>query len=403
MKSKSYQTHLKIFFWIFFGVFSLGQLQRFELSQLLPQIGTGGLYLHEVLMVLFVFRYSTTAFSIMQKSLKNKFLKTLLVWLMFSTAFAQILQFDAVGIIYVLRLILYLLFSITTHGLIQQKKIEAQYFHFQVFSVGIFTLLLGFLQYLLIPDTRFLSIFGWDDHYARLIGTYFDPGFTGLILTISLFLGLAHPLLKKLKLPVFIIHLFGIALTFSRASYLTVFLGVTTLLLLKFKNHAKTIKYLVIFSVLFLFLIALIPKPMGEGVDLVRTASITARSSALKKQIQSLDTHTLLVGNGMFGKVSDPDILPNEIRDTVLPSHSRVPDNMFITILLYAGFPGLILFLMVLKYFALQYKNNPWFIALLVSFIAHAQFANSLLQPFTQLMLLLSGIVFVNIKTQKYT
>ncbi|HEX9007923.1 MAG TPA: hypothetical protein VF837_01550, partial [Patescibacteria group bacterium] len=42
---------------------------------------------------------------------------------------------------------------------------------------------LSLFQYVIFPDTRALKYAGFDDHYFRLIGTFFDPNYTGAMLT----------------------------------------------------------------------------------------------------------------------------------------------------------------------------------------------------------------------------
>ncbi len=56
----------------------------------------------------------------------------------------------------------------------------------------------GLLQYLFLPDVSFLSALNWDNHYFRLVSTFFDPGFTGAILVLgTIFLYLKQHTCRK--------------------------------------------------------------------------------------------------------------------------------------------------------------------------------------------------------------
>ncbi len=134
-----------------------------------------------------------------------------------------------------------------------------------VFSLVLFSLL-GLAQYLFLPDMRYLKLIGFDDHYYRLIGSLYDPNFTGAI-----FAGVALVLIAtgQLLLSLFFVGL--LALTFSRASFLCFGAG---LLYLLFKKRQKKILF---FLFILSLLIWLTPKPFGEGVNLLRTFSIFSR------------------------------------------------------------------------------------------------------------------------------
>jgi hypothetical protein len=54
--------------------------------------------------------------------------------------------------------------------------------------VGGLSATFGLLQYLLFPDTRSLAAYDWDPHYYRVIGTFLDPGFLGMIMVLTIVL-----------------------------------------------------------------------------------------------------------------------------------------------------------------------------------------------------------------------
>lgn len=134
-----------------------------------------------------------------------------------------------------------------------------------LFSLGFFSLL-GILQYLIFPDMRFLKNLGFDDHYFRLIGSFYDPNFTGAIFAASALVFLS---LSQWPTAVFLVLL--LSLTFSRASYLVFLLGILFIFLAQ-KKRALLWVLLLLAGIIFF-----IPKPFGEGVNLLRTFSIYSR------------------------------------------------------------------------------------------------------------------------------
>ena len=150
--------------------------------------------------------------------------------------------------------------------------------------------MIGILQYVYLPDTRYFYFFGWDDHYFRLIAPYLDPAFTGVILVLS---GLALFSIKKMQkwiLVAIAVTVFALLLTYSRASFLAFSAG---LLALGYLTKRLTVAAILVlaFSAGILFL----PNPGGEGVDLTRTSSIVA------KMQNTAETVEIVAGAPVFG------------------------------------------------------------------------------------------------------
>ena len=130
----------------------------------------------------------------------------------------------------------------------------------------------GLTQYLFLPDTRFLQYSGWDDHYFRLISTLIDPAFTGIILVLGMIWLSLKMRQHRLFFPLFGLHLITLMFTYSRSSYLALFIASAVIAWGK-----KQLKYFLIFLCLILSLALILPRPAGEGVKLERTFSITQR------------------------------------------------------------------------------------------------------------------------------
>ncbi len=145
---------------------------------------------------------------------------------------------------------------------------------------GLVSAAIGWLQYLFWPDMRWLSAYGWDDHYYRLIVPFLDPAFTGLILVLTLILIVQEFWSGRAKnSPPFAIRysLFAIcysalALTYSRSSYLAYLIAMA---MIAYQKKAK--KFFLGIISLFLMTLLLLPQPAGEGAKLERTSTIAAR------------------------------------------------------------------------------------------------------------------------------
>ncbi len=387
----------KILLWILVGLLSLGQLQRVELQQFNSSIS---FYFHDLFIIFFIFHVVFTDFSTIKELIINYLKKEKKVQLFTSLILfsltINILGGDYISLLYFFRLILYIIFGISLISLIKNNKYDSEYLKFQLFSIGIISLFLGFLQYIFIKDTRFLSIFGWDDHYARLISTYFDPGFSGIIFLFTLLMGLSCKYVKNNNIKIISILLFiwGIILTFSRASYLALVVSSLILTVTHLKITLATIKKVALGIILIIFLIILAPKPFGEGVDLLRTSTITARIAAMSQQLTKFTPQTILIGNGLFSEKNSLNY-QNNSKNQLISSHSRLPDNLFINILLSSGVFGLLLFLIILFDWSTKLKQKDTYLfAGFVALIIHSQFSNTLLQPFV-FLILIGGIATV--------
>ena len=84
-----------------------------------------------------------------------------------------------------------------------------------------------------------------------------------------------------------------------------------------------------------------------------------------------------------------------------IPSHSRIPDNFFINVLLSTGIfgTGLTIFI-IIKWLMKIVKIDPELGMAILAALIHSQFNNSVLQPFILLMLL-GGIASLKTKQPK--
>ena len=97
----------------------------------------------------------------------------------------------------------------------QINKKTKNFFYLALFANIIF----GLIQYLFWPDFTYFDVYQWDPHLYRLVSTFFDPTFTGLIylfFIITVFLNQNFPY----RLPILTISYLAMILTYSRATYL---------------------------------------------------------------------------------------------------------------------------------------------------------------------------------------
>jgi O-antigen ligase len=232
-----------------------------------------------------------------------------------------------------------------------------------LFSIALF-ITLGIGQYILWPDTRNLSFFGYDDHYYRLIGSFLDPNFTGLILAVSVLIAWHH--FKGLMRFTALIPLAALALTFSRSSYLAFGVGLVYLALKK-----RWWPILGLVPILVSFILAA-PKPFGEGVNLTRTYSIESRVSS-QGQGLSLWLQRPFFGHG-FNTLAT---YQSDYSENFTPIRVGGVDNSFFYILATGGVIGFAAFVYLLYSLWKLASWTPVVQAALLSIFAHSWWNNS--------------------------
>ncbi|MGD9129088.1 MAG: hypothetical protein PVJ09_01170 [Candidatus Woesebacteria bacterium] len=417
------------FFIVFLSLFSLGQLQRIELGQKIV------FYFHDLLifiwlLLVFFFKQKQLKTVIQKLKLKNIKLELLLIfWIIIGLSFNFLKNgLYLIPLLYLIRLSFYLSFAFNL-SLINKQFQKNKYFNqlnltrFLWVMAGLFVLFFGLLQYIFLPDTRFLFILGWDDHYYRLISTILDPAFTGLLFIftliylqslqiknkdkflIDLYLPSTSSLdqcLKKIKinfvsvLKIFasLLLILAVLLTYSRSSYLSLFIALILMTFKKIKQRQIN-KNSIITLLAYLFIsitaIPLLPRPSGEGVKLERSSSIEARIIDNQSYLNSLQSIEYLIGKGIFSqnrtKLMDAQ--------TAIPQHAKVPGNLIVFFLYYTGIVGLIIFIsLLIKWGKILIKTDYYIFASFIALLTHSLFNNSFFQIFILLMFL-GGVVSI--------
>lgn len=249
------------------------------------------------------------------------------------------------SILYLIRLISY---SSIYYAL---KQIKIENLKSTISASIILFIFFSLIQYLFIPNLSQLKFIGFDDHYYRLAGTLFDPNFTGLILTIFSIIALQ---INNLFIAIFTLVLLG--LTFSRASYITYVIGIIA------TKKLLNLKIILALLGIIILVIYFSPKPFGEGVNLLRTFSVTSRLNSTKIGLEMFLQKPILG----WGYNTLSAVRPNPIS----------VDNSFVFILATTGILGFAIFTK-LVYVLLQNLNQTGKLILLLVGI-HSLFNNSL-------------------------
>lgn len=362
-----------------------GQLQRVQLSK------TVAFYAHDLFVIIFI---SLSA-------LKNKISKTKLreffsrwrsliyffLWAIFGLIFnQQAAGFSLIPWLYLVRLIAYLLFAFSISIFLNKKTCFKKMYRPLFVMLGLMFLTIGYSQYLLIPDLRYLENFGWDAHYYRWASIMLDPNFSGVILVIFLFTWLIKVRAScKKKLFVSLPIIAALALTYSRSSYLSYAFVTTIFLILPDKMVSFSKKAVLILFIGFLLMLPVLPKPGGLGVDLGRTETITSRAKVNEAAMSHLSLQDLVIGKGFF----TPTVNVN-VENRVV--HAHFPDNLIVFIITSTGIPGALIAIKVavMELKTLFKKKDTSSILIISAVLVHSMFNLTLFEPITLLILLIS-------------
>lgn len=355
----------KILYICLFTLLSLGQLQRIQFTT------TVAVYLHEIciglVIILFLSELAKQYQKILIRLRQKKFIMVFLFFFLCQTLVWQLLKLDLAALLHIVRLLLYAQLPLIVHISIQKKYFSATNFYYFLLLMCVFFAIAGIGQYLFIPDTRFLFLMGWDDHYYRLISTLFDPGYTGLLLAIGLFLLLPLRLPQSQRILKFIgytVFMAAILLTYSRATYLSL----AVVFLLEAVIQKKWVYLLVI--VLMILTIPQLPRKPGESTNLARTYSISSRITNDRNSLTVLTFPELLLGSGLYHTQDQPV--------GGLPDHATTANNSFIFLFGSLGIVGTLLLVAALY----QLSINQAFLRIplrpVIALIAiHSLFNNS--------------------------
>ncbi len=372
--AKAKKLDMAIIF-IFLALFPFGQLLKMTIQPI--DLAVGLAFIYTILRL----RSGPSVFSV-RKLKAFGVLKNFLLAALFSFLFSLFIFKTGpfiIGFFYLLRLTFYLYFLLFVYNFVRGFKVKKDLLFNGLIAVSFFSAIFGWVQYFWFPDFRPFTVFGWDDHLYRLVGTFLDPGFTSIVVVLGIMAALYKYISSKNKKLVFLLAflLLSLAFTYSRAGYLSFFAGAVYLAI-----SEKKMKEIMLMLAAFLFIVLALPRPAGEGVKLERTASTGARlinySQALK----------IIRKSPVFGIGFNNLCLAKEtfFANNGQGSHSCSGlDSSLLLILATTGVVGFMIFIRclvsLLPLIAAKTIYGKVFFSSLMALFIHSLFVNSLFYP----------------------
>lgn len=397
-------------FFILLVLFPFGQLAKIPLSFLnSPDIN---LYLTDI--VLFLLVLSWGAFKIFDKKKKYHLpplAKPIFLFIIIAVVSSIVNSplFTGrevrIGFLYLLRWIFYAGLYFVLYDLKDKLSWFKKDWSCFLIIIGSTVAVFGLIQYFWFPNLKALEVLQYDPHFYRLAGTFLDPGFTGIILVLTLILILTgifngscqvlspiqHPLRQlagagarwkslyvnhPFNLLLMIVVYIALALTYSRASWLAFLVGIIVIILMK-----KAWKILPILLVLMVATFYLLPRPAGEGGKIERTYTIWSRLINYQQSLIIAKDHPLFgVGFNNYRYVQRNYGFLKENEWQV--SHAGAgADSSILLVLATTGIFGFLSYLWICGKVLKENKNNILVIASLMALFIHSIFLNSLFYP----------------------
>lgn len=298
--------------------------------------------------------------------------------------------------LYIVRWILYA----CLYGVVVQRIVPSRLWLWCLYGTGIGFALLGLAQYILYPSLQNLSYLGWDPHYYRVFSSLLDPNFTGILLVLTLLLGVGFwETYARSRVWIAlgqIISFYTLLLTYSRSSFLALIAGGIVWVFIR-----RQWRLAVLMMIFFVSIIPLLPQ---HGLDVLqwnRKNTTVARIGNWNKSIL-LIADSSIIGYGF-----------NTLR-YVQRENDWVNDGLTIS-KAAAGVDSSILFIWattgVIGFFAYGYiwyravrmaadpkkSRTPWgavYFMSLVAIAVHSLFVNSAFYPWVLLWFwILTGVV----------
>jgi len=255
---------------------------------------------------------------------------------------------------------------------------------------GIVAAILGLAQYVFLPDIRSLAINHWDPHYYRVVGTYLDPGYTGMIYVLTLILiiiklgkknmtncSLANNLsMKKFGLVIWgILTYVALALTYARSAYLAYLIGMGVIAWYK-----KSVKFFFTVLLIGVLTVFLLPRPGGEGVKLERQSTIWARINNWRQSLQVGFDHPLFGAGFNTYRYVQRDYGFLDQKNWQKTHAGAGADSSLLFLFATTGVAGLMSYIyLMVKIFNLGLRNkSPVIVSSLMALLGHSFFNNSL-------------------------
>lgn len=279
MKKYNLFSLKSIFLFLFLVVFPFGQIVRFKFNVLGISVP---------LLPIDIVVGCAAIYSLVRRLPRPKILKYVLnfLWIAgFSFLFSVFIfktPYLVYGLFYLVRLTAYVFFFVYVWNFVKDRVTNRSLLTNSLLGVSIASALFGWVQFFMIPDIKAFFVYGWDIHLFRLVGTFLDPTFLGLIIVFGLVLSINRFIDSRNKKILFVILflLISLAFTYSRASYLAFFAAA---LLIGYREKLLKKILLVIFGLT--VLIFLLPTAKNHSIELFRSFSVLARIDNYKNTL----------------------------------------------------------------------------------------------------------------------
>lgn len=271
------------------------------------------------------------------------------------------------GLFYLARLASYFYFLLYLLNFVSLNPKHKGILKNSLLAVSVTSAIFGWIQFFWIPDIKPFFTYGWDEHLFRLVGTFLDPTFLGLIIVLGLLIAFSK---KKRLISLFLFV--SLAFTYSRASYLALFVGLAYLAFVK----KRILTFAVPFIALIIIALAL-PTSKNHSIEFFRTFSAIARVENYKTTLE------IIKKSPIFGiGYNNMCLAYNKfVGYQSLSSHAcSGSDSSVLLITATMGLSGLFSFLTLAN---ILWKNLEDLTAkaMMISLATHSLFSNSLFYP----------------------
>ena len=268
-----------VFLFLFLVLFPFGQIIRLSFG-----IGSLNMPLQPIDVVVGLGALYSILFE-KEKPKVYKYLKYFLVAAGFSFILSVfIFKYQVLyGLFYLVRIVAYTFFLNYVWNFAKKSSTNGHLLSSSLLTISVISAVFGWIQLFVFPDIKPFFVYGWDMHLFRLVGTFLDPTFLGLIIVFGLLLSINRFIDSREKkyLLITVFLLVSLAFTYSRASYLA-FLGGIFVIAFAEKKFRK----MMVLAVTFLIFALLLPTAKNHSIELTRSFSIIARLDNYKETIE---------------------------------------------------------------------------------------------------------------------
>lgn len=285
---------------------------------------------------------------------------------------------------YLARLGLYVVYAWMLSGVsLRQKHVHT------IVRVLIYAIpLICIIQYVFIPDLRFLARWGWDPHMYRAVGTMLDPPIVGSVLGILMIAALIYR--ERLAS---LANFIAIVFLFSRSTYLAVCIVVASYLLSQ-RRWMLTVMWGIALGVGIVAAPMTIPRGMTlESAKIDRVSTVGSRWTEISKGLMVWRQHPIVgIGYNRIPQYKKTTTVEKYASYTDANHASSAYHSFWVTQLATTGILGVMILLAVLLMISLRYPLMTFAFAV-PSIIGI--FDNVLFHPFVLVLLIVTSVAGV--------